>query len=323
MVQRAGWGSLGVSYVGRTAELLLANEHPAVGAAAPRFAAVDLYGDAYLPGGLRNRNFTKQLGLGVRALDRGQPWPGEEADFRPVRPVDEDSSGQLRAAAIREHMGNVDVADALERLVYRDDLYAGVAPVDAASPLGWLPILRRTSVPIYSYSGWFDGPFATAAIKRYRTLRTPGSRLIIGPWNHGGDWYYSPAVGKYPTGFDHDTELLRFFEYHLTGRKTGIESEGPVWYYTMGAERWQSASAWPPPGFRPQHWYLAPGAHLGQAPVPRRDAWTSYAVDTTVGSGSTSRWRTVVTGNAVEYPDRQGDDAKLVTYRRRSIPISR
>src|SRR5262249_40567424 len=57
-------------------------------------------------------------------------------------------------------------------------------------------------------------------------------------------------------------ELLRFFDHHLRDRATGIEQEAPVRYFTMGAEQWSRASAWPPPDARPSRWYLREGGAL-------------------------------------------------------------
>ncbi len=45
-------GALGISYSGASAELLLANQHPAVKAVAPMFSGFDLYPKIAFPGGI-------------------------------------------------------------------------------------------------------------------------------------------------------------------------------------------------------------------------------------------------------------------------------
>ena len=78
-------------------------------------------------------------------------------------------------------------------------------------------------------------------IKRFLTIPTPGSRLILGPWNHGGKWHVEPRRRAVKTSFDHEGELLRFFDCHLRERDTGIGSEPPVHYFTMVEGRWKTA----------------------------------------------------------------------------------
>ena len=96
-------------------------------------------------------------------------------------------------------------------------------------------------------SGWWDGAYPHAAIKRFHTLSNPGSRLLLGPWNHGGDQEIDPHWPTRESAFDHASELLRFFDFHLKGVANGWDTEPPVHYFTTGEARWKSAPSWPPP----------------------------------------------------------------------------
>ena len=62
---------------------------------------------------------------------------------------------------------------------------------------------------------------------------------------------------------DYDALTYGWFDIFLKGEKTGLLDTLPkVRYYTMGANKWQSASTWPPAESKPLTYYLSSG---GQA----------------------------------------------------------
>jgi putative CocE/NonD family hydrolase len=338
-------GALGISYDGTAAEFLLANRHPAVRAIAPRFALFDAYTDIAFPGGIHAAWFTESWGRHNDSLDRNAPhevagWWVKLA-VTGVQPVRDDHDRALRAGAIRAHRDNYDVHAQALSLTYRDD----VAPSDPyhrdlgtplepvgtpADPSGSVGLfsphnywrdLEASRAAIYSYSGWLDGAYAHAAIKRFLTVRTPGSRLILGPWNHGGGWNIDQLHGPAKSRFDHDGELLRFFDHHLRDRDSGIGGEPPVHYFTMVEGRWKAADTWPPPATTVSY-HLAAGHSLALEPPAVESADDEYLVDHRSGTGDSSRWRTqAATDVAVRYPDRHWQDAKLLVYT--SPPLDR
>jgi putative CocE/NonD family hydrolase len=109
---------------------------------------------------------------------------------------------------------------------------------------------------------------------------------------------------------------LRYFDHHLKEIQTGIESEKPVHYFTMGEEKWKAADTWPPPGFEPMPLYFAEGRTLRPGDPPAGDGFDTYEVDYSVGSGRASRWVSLVNVSQVriQYPDRKQQDARLLTY---------
>src|SRR4029077_9104858 len=119
------------------------------------------------------------------------------------------------------------------------------------------------------------------------TVRTPGSRLILGPWNHGGGWNVDQLGPAAKSAFDHNGELLRFFDRHLKGSDSGIDAEPPVHYFTMGEGRWKSADAWPPPALR-RVYHLSPDRRLVLDPPTTEGGVDEYRVDQSVGSGELS-----------------------------------
>lgn len=147
-------------------------------------------------------------------------------------------------------------------------------------------------------------------------MRNRGSRLVIGPWPHGGRWYSSPLVrGRRATDFDHVAELVRFFDRHLRDADHAFSTEDPVHYFTMGEERWKSARAWPPPEARPLVFYPGPGGELRPTQPDRNEA-DRYIVDFKAGTGVHSRFGKHLAGGRypVGYPDRARRDRQLLVY---------
>lgn len=331
-------GALGSSYSGAAAEFLLTNHHPAVRAVAPRFALFDAYPDIAFPGGIHATWFTETWGRYNDALDRNAPHEVAGSWLRllvtGVSPVDDDPDGSLRAGAIAAHRDNYDVHEQASSLTFRDDvspsdpyhnnLGSRLEPVgtpiddsgslNLVSPHNYWRDVESSGAAVYNYSGWFDGAYAHSAVKRFLTISTPGSRLVLGPWNHGGKWHIEPLRKHVRAGFDHESELLRFFDCHLRQRDTGIDSEPPVHYFTMVEGRWKSAASWPPPASTLTYYLAADRELHTDAPTVETGA-DEYRVDHTTGTGEHSRWRTqVAIGEAVVYPERGAQDKKLLTY---------
>jgi len=311
-------GATGISYAGTAAEMLLVNRHPAVKAVAPRFSLFDVYTDIAFPGGVQLAWFTGNWARLNRALDSNRlpddvPWYARLA-IKGVRPVDEDTNGVLLAAAVREHADNYDPHAWAQDVIYRDDIPRGApGPADSFSPHAFARDIRASGAAIYGYSGWLDGAYQLAAIKRYLALGQPTHRLILGPWDHGGRRQISPAAPSPTVRFDQAAELLRFFDHHLRGRANGMESEPPVHYFTMVAETWRTAERWPPPSI-PWPLYLEAEGRLSPAPANVRGS-DGYRGDPGTGSGPATRWRALLGGiGAAPYPDRATRDKRLQVY---------
>jgi putative CocE/NonD family hydrolase len=340
-------GSTGNSYDGTAAELLASTGHPALRAIAPRCSLFDVYTDIAYPGGLRLQWFTEAWTRANQALDANRPAPaiaGVFAQaypalaagpprrvlefllrrmFRRVRAVGGDHAAVARAILVRD--ANLDV-DAMSRLVeFRDDLQplAGEPrSVDWFSPSTYVDRVRDSGVAVLGISGWFDGAYPHAAIKRHLTLAHPRHRLVLGPWNHGVGMTMSPHADRRAARFSLATELLRFFDHHLLGRETGIEDEAPVRYFAMGAERWRHADRWPPATVTPRTLYLGDDRMLRARPPVLADQSDPLVHDPTTGSGPRSRWRGLISPFAIaDYPDRQARDRALLCYRSEPLDV--
>ncbi len=229
--------------------------------------------------------------------------------FRGGRRVDEDPDGSLRSALLLDHEKNGDVHDLVGRGDFKDDPYPERADLgfDVVSPRAHLDAIRSTGAAIFSYGGWFDGGYAHAALERFVNAGGAGSRLSIGPWGHAGVLTHRAFAEAKPSTFDHDSELLAFFDGHLWPNREPAEAPR-VKYYVFGHETWKEATAWPPPGNTARTLFLGGGRKLVDAPEAGADTVT---VDRTIGTGERSRWRGLLAGFvAADYP---GLGARLKT----------
>ena len=124
---------------------------------------------------------------------------------------------------------------------------------------------REVEVPNLDFSGWYDhcGGTMQHLAGMQQNARTEVARkqtkLVIGPWNHGG-------IGTRKNGeidFGPQAELdihdliLRWFAHWLKGVDNGIDREPAVRYFVMGSAEWKTASTWPPEGLAQKPYYLS------------------------------------------------------------------
>jgi hypothetical protein len=322
---------MGISYTGTAAEMALINRHPAVKAAVIQYALFDIYPDILCPGGARNEFFMRIWSSLNAALDkntlrsfaRRQIGAMAGLAVKGVPPVDEDVNGATFREAVKAHEGNYGISSASLEAEFRDDRTNMGIALDQFSPHAFVREIEASGAAIYSWSGWYDGAYTLAAITRFLNVKTPGIRLILGPWDHGGRQNPDPFVKDHVTRFDHAGEILRFLDYHLKGIRTGIESEPPVHYFTVGEEAWKATDAWPPVGFEPAPFYLADERELRQDLPRTEDGADRYQMDYSAGSGRGSRWHSQVNVQQlpIRYPDRKERDARLLVYT--SAPLER
>ncbi|MDZ4867546.1 MAG: CocE/NonD family hydrolase [Alphaproteobacteria bacterium] len=305
-------GATGQSYVGTTAEMLLRNRHPAVKAVMPTFSGYDFYTEITFPGGIQNTAFVKQWAGFNRMLDAGEQAPNSTI-VGPC-PVDEDRDGALLRQAIAGHAKNFNLWTFLQHVTFRDDTHGG-ARADASGLFRYQRAIDATNVPVYAISGWQDSGYALGAVRRFLNSTSPTKRMLIGPWNHGGRFFYGPGVREpTATSFKLDAEKLRFFDYYLKGIDNGFSSSAPVHYFTTGANAWREAQTWPPVTSN-QTWCFAAEGLLDAACAPPADAGIDrYEGGAAARSGELTRWHTTMGPYPVAYPDRAEEDRALLTY---------
>ena len=146
----------------------------------------------------------------------------------------------------------------------------------------------KMNVPCFTIGSWYDF-MNIGSIESYIGRQHhggPASRgkqqLLIGPWLHGGlQGKNSNKVNEltYPKNakFDGEAHLIKWFDYHLKGKKNGIDQDPTIRYYVMGAvgeenapgNEWREAKDWPLPT-RKTSYYLAPNSQLVKT-APKSD----------------------------------------------------
>ncbi len=133
----------------------------------------------------------------------------------------------------------------------------------------------QVNVPTYNIGGWYD-IFLKDTISNFTTMRSQGatpearqSKLLIGPWTHGGT---SNPIGELNFGFGAGAALIdlqidimslqvRWFTQFLKGQETGILSEAPIKLFVMGANIWRDEQEWPLARAVETRYYLHSNGH--------------------------------------------------------------
>lgn len=154
------------------------------------------------------------------------------------------------------------------------DLVAALPPPLADQVRAWMedplaPVWRfrekhqRVQVPNLDFTGWYDHCWSADHLTSLQAggatpLAREQSKVVIGPWNHGGRGSrHCGAVDFGPLAqVDMDLMTLQWFDHWLKGLDNGVEDWPACRYFTMGAGLWQASPTWPPPADRHEVLYL-------------------------------------------------------------------
>jgi putative CocE/NonD family hydrolase len=113
---------------------------------------------------------------------------------------------------------------------------------------------QEVEVPNLDFSGWYDHCNGTMAHLQLmqKNARTESARnatrLIIGPWNHGG--LGKRRFGDIDFGPEAEVDLqhtmIRWFDRWLKDLPNETSDEPAVRYFVMGPNKWRSSETWPP-----------------------------------------------------------------------------
>lgn len=309
-------GSMGVSYGGTAAEFLSCNHHPSLKAIVPMFSLFDVYEDNAFPGGIHNVWFTRGWGEANAKMDRNELPANYEKHkwlIKGVAPVKKEKKNLKKAVA--SHLYNKNVHLAAQSIDYRDEVPTKEisCSVDKFSPHNYTDKINASGVAVYSYSGWHDGAYQHAAIKRHINLNNPHNKLIIGPWEHGGAFNISPFT-RSKAGFNHAAELLKFFDFHLKDIHNNLYDEPSIHYFTIGAEKWQGSEIWPPETIEKKFYFNKNNCLTNKL----TEASGSFTISekNKFGSGEINRW-TAVNGKVLSpatYLDWKNRTEKLLHF---------
>jgi hypothetical protein len=314
-------GATGISYLGAACDFLASTGHKAVRAIAPLFAVWDTWADNYYPGGLLIKRLALVYDELMLALDHDRrdlraqfAYFANPALLGPL-PVDEDRDGSLARKAVRGHLANFRMPDFITEFKFRDDALPYDPSFTSASfsPYNYLDEIPP-DVAVYAVSGWMDGAgYANGALSRFLTLPNAERRLLLGPWDHGARVNASPWRGRMEPELPVLGEVLRFFDQHLAGCDTGLAHEAPIHYFTMHAEEWRAAPAWPPTEGK-RVFFATSGNGLATVP-PGPGTTDRIEVDFTWGSGSQTRYERIAGIDATDYyADWSEREGKLASF---------
>jgi len=166
--------------------------------------------------------------------------------------------GELRKNLVEEWLKSVNGSYLLQEIIDHenstDETWVNVTLDD-----NW----GNINVPAIHMGGWYD-IFLQGTIEAYYGYQHLGgsgakgkSKLIIGPWWHGGYIEYKQGELTYPENSRRIIELLLMYSemaYKYTMNKnTSFDERPAVWYYTMGdvyvidapGNQWRYADDWP------------------------------------------------------------------------------
>lgn len=155
---------------------------------------------------------------------------------------------------------------------------------------------KNVHIPVLHAGGWYD-VFAEGALNTFNAYQNHGSegakgrqKVIMGPWVHGsftpkaGDFHFpdNAAVRLMP-GEGGKVDIVRWFDWCLKGRDTGVEKEPAVQYYLMGAlgeegapgNIWRTSEVWPPPHKKVKFYFYADGTLKQTKPKEKGSGKTS------------------------------------------------
>jgi putative CocE/NonD family hydrolase len=309
----------GISYGATMAEMLLANQNPAVKACIPRSGIFDLYNDIMFPGGVCQGPFVDVWGLTTKSLDdNNYAIFGKQAKLvTGIHPVKGDKHKVVLNQAIKSHKKNFDVFAGLKTIKFRDDYSPSLkAAADDFSNSAQIQKIENSGTAIYRIGGWYDGALAKSCTDGY--LNTSNTqKVLLGPWDHGPHLNVSPYAETKELNFSIYTEMLRFLDYHLKGIDNGIENEPAIIYYTVGEEAWKTSNTWPLKNQKQLNLYLSADKSMQPTPSATQAGSIDYKVDYTATSGNTSRWNSVTAlymHGPTNYADRGEEDKKLLSF---------
>jgi uncharacterized protein len=329
-------GTFGGSYEGATAELTAVTNPPALKAVVPFSSQFDV-GMLIFPGGVYNEGFVQPWNDLINELDHGDVcvtkglsglrcwWAGRSV--RGVKRVDADSDGkQLVQILAQRH--NLYPTEQLSQAEFRDDPLplrdGSFTTFSELSVSGHRAQIESSQVAIQAWCGWLDSDVCEGALSRYLTFANP-QQVIIGPFSHGLDFnadpFLTPAQHFPPQpAVEQQNRMMADFFDRLLRPEASTSIESGIRYYTMGEGLWHETKVWPPQGFdRASRLYFAENHALSLTQPTAATASDIYPVNFTASTGKNNRWTTELDLDIL-YPDRSGEDSKLLVYTGAPLP---
>ncbi|MDI3258207.1 MAG: CocE/NonD family hydrolase [Sinobacteraceae bacterium] len=276
-------GVYGVSYLGITAILTAAQDHPAVKAAFPIVPIGDGYRDIVFTGGQVNPTFIPTWLALVSVLSLTDPILL--------------TSPQVGVPTVLQHLSSAVTTFQVPTLL------RGVAgdPATAYDGDFWtvrspLEVDGDIRVPTFVVGGLHD-LFQRSEPMSYEAVKTHApAKLLIGPWTHiqAGLGQGLPADGV--PALNHIE--LRWFDQYLKGMDVGADRLPNVTQYVLGYGHYVTASDWPHPQAHALRLYLHADKSLSNQPPAADEAPNTVLQEPLNGlcSISTDQWTAGLVG---------------------------
>ena len=234
-------GMYGFSYQGMTQLYAAVKQPPALKVICPSMVAYNLYTDwAY-----ENRAFCLQANLG---------WAIQLAAETARLKGDEDAYQKLYNAARNlplsgRYPANPDILRELAEDSFYHDWLNHPHPHDEYwQKLSPQNLIQDVDIPMLHVGGWFD-PYLRGTLNLYREMANRSQypqHLIIGAWAHL-PWGRKLGAVDYGTEAQSpiDEAQIRWFDYFLKGKDTGILAESPICLFEMGSNQWRYFDRFP------------------------------------------------------------------------------
>ncbi len=211
-------------------------------------------------------------------------------DFRPTFPSNMTQEDRVRVSRffdLAPEMPRVDWSEALRDLPVQDiiknvqgpkGIYEKMIRRKPNDPAWYEGGLYHDNMPFGVPSLWFMSWYDVSispnlALFNHVTHHATDPEVadnqfaVVAPTGHCGYWRSTEdtVVGERHMGdarLDYDDLIYGWFDRWLKGEDNGILEKTPkVQYYTMGSNRWQSSSTWPPKETEMVTYYLAGAGH--------------------------------------------------------------
>ena len=233
-------GMYGFSYQGMTQLYAAIGKSPALKAIAPAMVGYDLYSDwAY-----ENGAFCLQANLS---------WAIQLAAETARLRGDKTAYQRLYAASRNLPLNEpIQVLPEIMKELAADSFYhewlSNPQPGEYWEKLSPKYLLQNVDLPMLHIGGWFD-PYLRGTLNLYRAMSQKSQHpqhLIVAPWAH---LPWGRKLGAVDYGMEAQNSIdeiqIRWFDYFLKGKDTGILSKAPIALFEMGSDRWRYLEQFP------------------------------------------------------------------------------
>lgn len=234
-------GLFGVSYLGITAVITAAQNHPEVKAAFPIVPIGDGYRDIVFTGGQVNPTFIPFWLSLVTVLGVTNP----EALTNPQTGVPVVITHLLNAVTQFQVPTILNGVLGTPETAYDGDFWAVRSPLEKD---------QQITVPTFVVGGLHDLFQRSEPITYERIKHNAPAKLLIGPWNHlqSATGEGLPVDGVPPLNHI----ALQWFDQYVKGLQVGAAEQPNVTQFVLGHGHYATASDWPHPQAQAQRLYL-------------------------------------------------------------------